>query len=222
MGKTLVRPLHPSNSDFKLMLDTFFTGAFLGAGLIIAIGAQNAFVLSLGLKRLHAIKAGLVCALADALLIIAGVAGLGSLIAANSLATTIAALGGAAFLIAYAIFALRRALKPAILEAQETKRTPWPTILAQTLAVTFLNPHVYLDTVVLLGSISAQYSDETRPIFAAGAVSASFVWFMALATGATLLAPYLARPNTWRIIDGLTATVMLVIAWQLIKPYLGL
>lgn len=204
------------------MFDTFFTGAFLGAGLIIAIGAQNAFILSLGLKRLHAIKAALVCAASDALLILAGVAGLGALIASNSLATTIAALGGAAFLVAYAVFALRRALKPASLEAQEARRTPWPAILAQTLAVTFLNPHVYLDTVVLLGSISAQYSDEARPFFAAGAVTASFVWFMALATGATLLAPYLAKPNTWRVIDALTATVMLVIAWQLIKPYFGL
>lgn len=204
------------------MFDTFFTGAFLGAGLIIAIGAQNAFILSLGLKRLHAIKAALVCAVSDALLILAGVAGLGALIASNSLATTIAALGGAAFLVAYAVFALRRALKPASLEAQETKRTPWPAILAQTLAVTFLNPHVYLDTVVLLGSISAQYSDEARPIFAAGAVTASFVWFMTLATGATLLAPYLAKPNTWRVIDALTATVMLAIAWQLIKPYIGM
>lgn len=204
------------------MLDTYFTGAFLGAGLIIAIGAQNAFILSLGLKRLHAIKAALVCAVSDAVLILAGVAGLGGLIATNSTATDIAALGGAAFLIAYAIFAIRRALKPASLETQEARRTPWPIILSQTLAVTFLNPHVYLDTVVLLGSISAQYSNEARPIFAAGAVSASFVWFMMLATGATLLAPYLARPSTWRIIDGLTATVMLVIAWQLVKPYLGL
>jgi L-lysine exporter family protein LysE/ArgO len=203
------------------MLDTFFTGAFLGAGLIIAIGAQNAFILSLGLKRLHAIKAALVCALSDALLILAGVAGLGGWIATNSTATTIAALGGAAFLVAYAIFALRRALKPTALEAQQTHRTPWPTILAQTLAVTFLNPHVYLDTVVLLGSISAQYSEAARPIFAAGATSASFVWFLTLATGATLLAPYLARPSTWRIIDALTATVMLVIAWQLLQPFLG-
>lgn len=219
---TLVRPLGPSNQVVSSMLDTFFTGAFLGAGLIIAIGAQNAFILSLGLKRLHAIKAALVCALSDAVLILAGVAGLGGWIATNDTATTIAALGGAAFLVAYAVFALRRAFQPASLQAQETKRTPWPTILAQTLAVTFLNPHVYLDTVVLLGSISAQYSDAERPLFAAGAVSASFVWFMALASGATLLAPYLARPNTWRIIDGLTAAVMLVIAWQLIKPYLGM
>lgn len=204
------------------MLDTFFTGAVLGAGLIIAIGAQNAFILSLGLKRQHAIKAALVCALSDALLILAGVAGLGNWIASNSTATTLAALGGAAFLLAYAVFALRRALRPTALEAQQTGRTPWPTVLAQTLAVTFLNPHVYLDTVVLLGSISAQYSDAARPAFAAGATTASFVWFLTLAAGASLLAPYLARPSTWRVIDGLTATVMLVIAWQLIKPYLGL
>lgn len=104
------------------MLETYFTGAALGAGLIIAIGAQNAFILSLGLKRLHAIKAALVCAVADALLILAGVAGLGRLIASNNLATNIAALGGAAFLIAYAFFALKRALKPAALEAQETQK----------------------------------------------------------------------------------------------------
>ena len=203
------------------MLQTYLTGAALGAGLIIAIGAQNAFILALGLKRLHAIKAALVCALADALLIAAGVAGLGSLIAESSLATTVAALGGAAFLIAYAALALRRALRPDALEAQMTERASWPVVLAQTLAVTFLNPHVYLDTVVLLGSISAQYSDDLRPVFAAGAMSASFVWFMALAGGASLLAPYLARPATWRIIDGLTALVMLVIAWRLLEPFIA-
>ncbi len=201
------------------MINTFFTGAALGAGLIIAIGAQNAFVLSLGLKRQHAIKAALVCALADALLILAGVAGLGSLIAASSLATNIAALGGAAFLIAYAAFAIRRALQPASLEAQEAQRSPWKIVLMQTLAVTFLNPHVYLDTVVLLGSISAQYDSDLRPAFAVGAMSASFAWFLALALGAKMLAPYLAKPNTWRIIDAITAAVMLFIAWKLLAPY---
>lgn len=201
------------------MLQTYFTGAALGAGLIIAIGAQNAFILSLGLKRQHAIKAALVCALSDALLILAGVAGLGSLIASNTLATTVAALGGAAFLVAYAAFALRRALSPTALSARTETQTPWPTILAQTLAVTFLNPHVYLDTVVLLGSISAQFDDEARPFFAAGAVSASFAWFLTLAGAASLLAPYLARPSTWRVIDILTALVMLIIAWQLLQPY---
>lgn len=201
------------------MLDTYITGALLSAGLIIAIGAQNAFVLSLGLKRQHAFKAALVCALSDALLIVAGVAGLGSLIASSPAATNIAAIGGALFLIAYAGVALRRAFRRTSLEAQTTQNAPWNVVLAQTLAVTLLNPHVYLDTVVLLGSISAQYGADSRPLFAAGAVSASFVWFFSLAGAASLLAPYLAKPMTWRIIDGLTATVMLAIAWTLLAPY---
>jgi L-lysine exporter family protein LysE/ArgO len=201
------------------MLDIFLTGAALSAGLILAIGAQNAFILSLGLKRQHAMKAALVCALADALLITVGVAGLGSLIAANALATTIAALGGGLFLVGYGVLAFTRALRPQRLEAHKLVPARWSAVLAQTLAVTFLNPHVYLDTVVLLGSVSAQYAASERPGFAAGAMSVSLVWFICLAGGASLLAPFLARPLTWRVIDALTGTMMLFLGWMLLAPY---
>ncbi|MBV6658807.1 MAG: amino acid transporter [Devosiaceae bacterium] len=202
-----------------MLAETFLKGFLLGAGLIIAIGAQNAFILALGLKRQHAMKAALVCAASDTLLIVLGVAGLGALIASNPTATTVAAVGGAAFLLGYAVLALKRAIAPKHLEAAQAPSAKWPVILSQTLAVTYLNPHVYLDTVVMLGAISAQIDQTVRPWFAVGAAAASFSWFIALAGGASLLAPYLARPVTWRIIDALTALVMIVIAWRLLAPY---
>lgn len=202
-----------------MLAENFSKGFLLGGGLIIAIGAQNAFILALGLKRQHAFKAALVCALSDAALIIVGVAGLGALISQSHIATNIAAIGGAAFLIGYALLALRRAAKPQVLEATTMTPPGWGTVLAQTLAVTFLNPHVYLDTVVMLGAVSAQINLPFRYAFAAGAVVASFSWFFALATSANLMAPYLARPITWRLIDVGTAAIMLFIAWKLIAPF---
>ncbi|MEM1377568.1 MAG: LysE/ArgO family amino acid transporter [Pseudomonadota bacterium] len=194
-------------------------GFLLGASLIIAIGAQNAFILRLGLMRQHVFVCCLICALSDAVLIVAGVAGLGTLISGNDLLLGIAKWGGVTFLTAYALFAFRRALKPEALNADQ--HTPdagtLKAAIATCLALTFLNPHVYLDTVILLGSISTRYQADVRPFFAAGAVIASFTWFFTLGYGARLLQPIFAKPVSWRILDVAIGCVMLVIAWSLVR-----
>jgi L-lysine exporter family protein LysE/ArgO len=200
------------------MLLSYATGFGLGGGLIIAIGAQNAFVLGQGLKRNHPVMVAFVCALCDAVLIAAGVAGLGTLIAAYPLLTTIAAWGGGAFLIWYGIGAFRRLFITETLSDEAISKTGWKAVLSTTLAVTLLNPHVYLDTVVMLGGIGGQFPTDERLGFALGAMSASFVWFFAIALGAAWLAPYVARPITWKIVDGLTGTVMWLVAYSLLAP----
>lgn len=200
------------------MLLTFATGFGLGGGLIIAIGAQNAFVLGQGLRRNHPVMVAFVCALCDAILIAAGVAGLGTLVATYPILTKIAAWGGAAFLIWYGFSALWRLFETETLSEGDVKQAGWKTVLTTTLAVTLLNPHVYLDTVVMLGGIGGQFPAGERLIFALGAMSASFVWFFAIALGAAWLAPYMARPITWKIIDGVTCAVMWLVAYKLIAP----
>ncbi|MDP2698060.1 LysE/ArgO family amino acid transporter [Thalassospira sp.] len=200
------------------MIATYLTGMGIGGGLIIAIGAQNAFVLGQGLRRQYPVMVAFVCALCDALLIAAGVAGLGTLIASWPVLTQIAAWGGAAFLIWYGFGALRRVFADESLSAQTPAIAGWRTVLSATLAVTLLNPHVYLDTVVMLGGIGGQYPAEQRLLFALGAMTASFIWFFAIALGASWLAPHVARPITWKIVDGLTCAVMWLVAWGLIAP----
>ncbi|KZB73031.1 MULTISPECIES: LysE/ArgO family amino acid transporter [Thalassospira] len=200
------------------MLLTYVTGFGLGGGLIIAIGAQNAFVLGQGLRRNHPVMVAFVCALCDAVLIAAGVAGLGTLIAAYPLLTTVAAWGGGAFVIWYGFGAFRRLFETETLSEKAISKTGWQAVLSTTLAVTLLNPHVYLDTVVMLGGIGGQYPPDARIGFALGAMSASFVWFFAIALGAAWLAPYVARPITWKIIDGLTCGVMWLVAYSLLAP----
>ncbi|MEN0088035.1 MAG: LysE/ArgO family amino acid transporter [Pseudomonadota bacterium] len=194
---------------------TFLTGFATGGGLIIAIGAQNAYILRLGLLRAHVFICCLLCALADAILIFLGVAGLGALVEANPGLLTFIRYGGSAFLIAYGLFALRRMLKPDAMELGETKAPALKTAVATVPAFTFLNPHVYLDTVVLMGSISASFGAE-RWLFGAGGMTASFVWFFGLGYGARLLAPLFQRPTSWRVLDGLIALVMFSIAASLL------
>jgi len=200
------------------MLLTFATGFGLGGGLIIAIGAQNAFVLGQGLRRNHPAMVAFICALCDAVLIAAGVAGLGTLVATYPILTKVAAWGGAAFLIWYGFGALRRVFETETLSESDVRQAGWKAVLSTTLAVTLLNPHVYLDTVVMLGGIGGQFPAEERLTFALGAMSASFVWFFAIALGAAWLAPYVARPITWKIIDGVTCAVMWLVAYKLIAP----
>lgn len=200
------------------MLLTFATGFGLGGGLIIAIGAQNAFVLGQGLRRNHPVMVAFVCALCDAILIAAGVAGLGTLVATYPILTKIAAWGGTAFLIWYGFAALRRLFETETLSESDVRQAGWKAVLTTTLAVTLLNPHVYLDTVVMLGGIGGQFPAEERLTFALGAMSASFVWFFAIALGAAWLAPYVARPITWKIIDAVTCAVMWLVAYKLIAP----
>lgn len=195
------------------MLSTYFTGLLVAAGLIIAIGAQNAFVLGQSLKREHHLSAAVLCMSCDAILIVAGTFGLGQLIQQDPLLLEMTRWGGVLFLLSYAALALRRASRPAALSVTlEPPRSRRAVILA-TLAVTLLNPHVYLDTVVLIGSIGAQ--QQQPGIFALGAVSGSILWFTALALCGAWLAPWLRRPYTWKLIDIGVAMMMLSVAWGL-------
>ena len=189
------------------------TGFALAATLIIAIGAQNAFVLRQGLKREHV---GLVvgfCAATDALLMTAGVLGAAqALSAAPQIARGLAAFG-ALFLSAYGLRALHRAWRPGSLQATGGQRSmSRRAALAQAAAFTLLNPHVYLDTVLLVGSVGAQQGAVNRPAFVLGAIAASAVWFTALGYGARWLAPWFARPSAWRWLDSVIGLVMLVLA----------
>jgi L-lysine exporter family protein LysE/ArgO len=197
------------------MWQSYANGLLIGLGLIMAIGAQNAFVLAQSLRREHHLAAAALCVVCDALLIAAGVFGLATLLAQSPLLLGVARWGGIAFLLGYAVLALRRALRSESLNSGSpaAPRTLAGVLLA-TLAVTLLNPHVYLDTVVLIGSIGSQQAEPGA--FAAGAASGSLLWFFSLALGAARLAPWLARPLTWRILDVLVALMMLSVAGQLL------
>jgi len=197
------------------MMSTFLPGFALGFSLILAIGAQNAFVLRQGLRGEHLFLVCLACALSDAVLIGAGVAGFGALAGAFPWVEELMRFGGAAFLIVYGALALRAAwLGSSALEAGQTRRSGLVATLVTVLALTWLNPHVYLDTVVLIGSVSAQYPD--RLIFALGAISASFVFFFTLGYGARLIHPVFARPRAWALLDLGVGLVMWGIAVKLI------
>ncbi len=193
---------------------SYIAGFSLGFSLILAIGAQNAFVLRQGLRHEHVFAVCLTCALSDALLIAAGVAGFGALVTALPWLENAMRFGGAAFLIWYGARALLAAWKGGeVLEAGNGARVSLRSALLTCLALTWLNPHVYLDTVVLLGSVSAQYDD--RPLFALGAANASFVFFFGLGYGARLLRPFFARPASWRILDAVVGLTMWAIAASL-------
>ncbi len=183
-------------------------GFLSGAVLIIAIGAQNAFVLRQGIRREHVFPVVLVCAAADALLIAVGVAGLGALIRSVPVLMDVARYGGTTFLVAYGVAAARRALRPHQLIVDSADGTSLGAALATCLAFTFLNPHVYLDTVILLGSLASQRGDEGRWWFWVGAAAASVAWFFALGYGARLLGPVFSRPAAWRVLDSLIALIM--------------
>ena len=208
---------------FASLLPPFSTGFALAATLIIAIGAQNAFVLRQGLAREHAGAVALFCAVCDALLMTAGVLGMGRAIqAAPMLARTMAA-AGAIFLAAYGLRALMRAWRPGALHAgaQAPVRSR-AQVLAQAAAFTFLNPHVYLDTVLLVGSVGAQQPPGAlRAVFLAGTCAASFAWFFGLAYGARKLAPWFERPAAWRVLDALIGVTMWTLAAWLVRSLLS-
>jgi L-lysine exporter family protein LysE/ArgO len=192
------------------MVVALASGFGLGFSLILAIGAQNAFVLRQGLRGEHVLAVVLVCAVSDAFLVTAGVAGFGALAKAVPGLEQVMRYGGAAFLLAYGGRAFLSAARgDEVLEAGAGDGGLWRVILT-CLALTWLNPHVYLDTVVLLGSVSAQYDD--RVAFGVGAVCASFVFFFTLGYGARLLAPFFARPMSWRMLDAGVGAVMWAIA----------
>jgi L-lysine exporter family protein LysE/ArgO len=176
--------------------------------LIAAIGAQNAFVLRQGIRREHVLPVVALCTVSDIVLISAGIAGIGAVISAHPGALNIAKFGGALFLVGYGLLAARRAWRPSSLSPSEKAPARLIEVLVTCAALTFLNPHVYLDTVVLLGALANEHRDE-RWLFGVGAVTASAVWFVGLGLGARRLAGLFASPVTWRILDGLIALMML-------------
>ena len=199
------------------MLLAALAGFGTGLSLIVAIGAQNAFVLRQGLRREHVLPIVLVCALSDAVLIVAGVAGIGAIVAAAPLVLEIIRYAGAAFLLGYGLLAARRAVRPKVLTADTAgSRTSLAAAVATCVALTWLNPHVYLDTVLLLGSVANGYGDLERWAFAAGAAIGSVVWFTGLGFGARLLAPVFRRPAAWRVLDAAIAVVMIALAVSLL------
>lgn len=202
-------------------LPAFTKGFALSAGLIIAIGAQNMFVLRQGLKREHVLPIVLFCALADATLIIAGVNGLGAILSLVPGLSLALSLGGAAFLAWYGVSALRRAASPEALALADQPSITLGAALAGTAAFTFLNPHVYIDTVMLMGAVGASLPAPERPLFMAGAALASLSWFSALGFGARFLAPLFARPAAWRVLDIVIGAVMLLLAASLLFGALG-
>jgi L-lysine exporter family protein LysE/ArgO len=189
-------------------------GFVTGLSLIVAIGAQNAFVLRQGIRNEHVLPVVMLCAVSDLLLIMAGVAGFGALVAGHPQLLTAARYGGAAFLLGYGLLAARRAMRPATLTPSDAGPGRLTSVLLTCLALTFLNPHVYLDTVVLLGTLAAQQG-EARWRFGAGAATASVVWFFSLGFGARRLAGLFASPATWRALDGLIALTMIALgSWM--------
>ena len=193
----------------------FWAGLATGLALIVAIGSQNAFVLRCGIRREHVLPIVLFCAASDALLIAAGVGGAGALLRGNALLMDLTRYGGALFLGSYGLLAARRAWAGEHLQLEAQSSTSLGAALAACFAFTFLNPHVYLDTVILLGTVASQRG-EGRWTFGFGAMLGSVLWFSALGFGARLLAPWFEKPIAWRILDSLIALVMLALSASLL------
>lgn len=200
------------------MLLSYLAGLGASLGLIVVIGAQNAFVLRQGIKREWVLPVVVLCALSDAVLIFAGVAGIGAAVQGAPLLLQVIRWVGAAFLVAYGFFAARRALHPGALRAAGgTGPAGLAATLGTVLALTWLNPHVYLDTVLVLGSIAAHHGPTGKWWFGVGAGLGSIVWFTGLGYGARLAAPLLSRPRAWQVLDVLIGLTMLTIAFQLAR-----
>lgn len=215
------------------MLTPLLAGVGLGFSLIIAIGAQNLFVLRQGLRREHVVLVATICAVSDAALIALGVSGVGLVLGAVPWLIDVVRWAGAAFLVVYGLLAAKRAWRPSgtslavtepdaaapptagVVVATGTRALP---VALTVLALTWLNPHVYLDTVFLLGTVANTHGDG-RWWFAAGAMAASFVWFFGLAVGARYLSRWLSTPRAWRILDGVIAAVMIALGISLVLPH---
>lgn len=202
------------------MLITGLAGFGFLLSLIVAIGAQNAFVLRQGLRREHVGMVVTICALSDAVLIVVGTAGVGALIAKNQTLLTVVTVLGAGVLLVYAAWAVRRAFRPQALRVEGSDGTSGALPVALTaMGLTWLNPHVYLDTVVLLGSVASTYAHPW--VFAAGAMAGSLLWFAGLGFGAGLLRPLFANPAAWRIFDLAVAGIMVAVATMLLAGLWG-
>ena len=197
-------------------VSAFLKGIGLGGSLIVAIGSQNAYLLRQALKREFVLSCIAICIVCDVILIAAGVAGMGKLITGAPALLFWIKIAGAGFLFWYGLRAARSALNPSAMAAGENNTAPdRRTVIAAMLAFSLLNPHVYLDTVVLLGSIGGQQAGNGRLYFALGAILASVIWFSSLGFGARYLTPVFARPSAWRILDAIIAIVMWMLAISL-------
>ncbi|HEU4843200.1 MAG TPA: LysE/ArgO family amino acid transporter [Burkholderiaceae bacterium] len=200
-----------------MVATAFLKGLGLGGSLIVAIGSQNAYLLRQALKREFVLSCVVICVVCDMVLIAAGVAGMGRLIAGAPVLLQWLKVGGAAFLLAYGWRAARSAWRPAALVAGDAApAASHVAVVTAMLAFSLLNPHVYLDTVLLLGSIGGQQAGNGRLYFAAGAMAASLFWFSGLGLGARYLAPVFALPRAWQVLDGVIAVVMWAIAASLL------
>mgnify|MGYP003341235757 CR=1 FL=1 len=195
-------------------------GFLTGLSLIVAIGAQNAFVLRLGLMRSHVGIAVAICAISDALLIVVGTAGMGAIVQSHKSLLKAVSWIGAAYLLYFAFSAAKRIFKTESLHASEQTAMSKKSVILSVIGFTWLNPHVYLDTVLLVGSIGSQFGNQ-RWFFALGAATASLLWFTGLGYGSKAAARVMARPITWRILDIFITIVMTSIAVSLIKTGLG-
>lgn len=198
------------------MLDSSAAGLATGLALIVAIGAQNAFVLRQGLAREHVGPVVAICALSDLALIVAGVSGIGTIVERAPTVVDVVRWLGVAFLTWYGVRTLREVRRPSGLAAgEDRRRLSLRGAVGRAVALTWLNPHVYLDTVLLLGSVANTHGPDGRWWFAAGAGAASLLWFSGLGFGARLLSPLLSRPRAWQVLDVLIGLTMLAIALSL-------
>lgn len=211
------------------MLTSMLLGFGTGLSLIVAIGAQNAFVLRQGILRQHVLPIVLICGLTDALLEILGIAGIGFVVERAPVVLEVIRWGGVAFLLWYAWGAARRAMQPGVLVADEgdaagagSDAGSLKRAVLACLAITYLNPHVYLDTMVLMGSVGNAQGDPARWWFAMGGGVASIIWFAVLGYGARALTRFFATPRSWQILDWIIAVVMLVIAGRLSFEGMGI
>ena len=192
----------------------FLPGFFAGLGLIVAIGAQNAFVIRQGLTRQHVFVVVAICAIADAALIALGIAGLGAIIQGLPWLLEGVRWFGVAYLTWFGIKSVRSAFKNEVMDISGAQTTSLKKVVAAVLGFTLLNPHVYLDTVILLGSISNQFAED-RWVFGLGAMTASIVWFSSIGFGAKAASRFMSKPIFWRVLDSLIAVVMFSIAFYL-------
>ena len=202
------------------MLSMLLKGVFLSGSLIVAIGSQNAFLLKSGLKKQHVFTVATLCLLGDVLLMTLGIFGIGAIIQSHAMAQIVLGSLGAAFLTWYGLSSLRSALQSQHAMQVSTHDEPQiskASIILTTLAITFLNPHVYLDTVVVIGGVASPLTQDEKLWFLIGSLSASFVWFYGLGYAATKLIPLFSRPFTWKVLDSVIALIMFYIAFELGK-----